>query len=460
MMNEIALEKLRNILGNNNVSVEREQILNYLVDETPIPIRPHPAADVVLVKPLNTEDVSRLMIFANEHQIPIYPRGGGTGLAGGAIPTRNGIILSLERMNKIEIDVGNMMAIAEAGVTLSKLDESATSAGLSFPPHPGDENAQIGGLVATNAGGSRAVKHGIMRNQVRELEIVLPTGEILNLGRRVRKNNVGFDLMQLIIGSEGTLAVITKATIQLYSEPAVQLTLIIPYDNQHSAISTVPKMIHAGISPLAVEYAELDLLKKTAEHLNSRWPVTQGNCCLIVILEAADREELFSQSLAIMKICQQQTTYEIFAAESPSDQSNILRIRSGIYTALKSKTMDMLDITVPIAELEHTIDAISNVMATSGVEIPVYGHAADGNLHVHIMEAKDKGLNYVENLENEIYQIANSAGGVITGEHGIGKIRLEKLSLSLGRKELQLMKEIKKIFDPNGVLNPETKLPL
>jgi glycolate oxidase len=295
MMNEIALEKLRNILGNNNVSVEREQILNYLVDETPIPIRPHPAADVVLVKPRNTEDVSRLMIFANEHQIPIYPRGGGTGLAGGAIPTRNGIILSLEQMNKIEIDTGNMMAIAEAGVTLSKLDESATSAGLSFPPHPGDENAQIGGLVATNAGGSRAVKHGIMRNQVRELEIVLPTGEILNLGRRVRKNNVGYDLMQLIIGSEETLAVITKATIQLYSEPAAQLTLIIPYDNRHSAISTVPKMIHAGISPLAVEYAELDLLKKTAEHLNSRWPVTQGNCCLIVILEAADREGLFSE---------------------------------------------------------------------------------------------------------------------------------------------------------------------
>ena len=166
---------------------------------------------------------------------------------------------------------------------------------MSFPPHPGDENAQVGGLVATNAGGSRAVKHGIMRNQVRELEIVLPTGEILNLGRRVRKNNVGYDLMQLIIGSEGTLAVITKATIQLYSEPAVQLTLIIPYDNRHSAISTVPKMIHAGISPLAVEYAELDLLKKTAEHLNSRWPVTQGNCCLIVILEAADREGLFSE---------------------------------------------------------------------------------------------------------------------------------------------------------------------
>jgi len=460
MLDEIALEELRNILGNSNVNVEREQILNYLVDETPISVRPHPAADVVLVKPGNTEDVSRVMMFANEYQIPIYPRGGGTGLAGGAIPTRNGIILSLERMNKIEIDAGNMMAIVEAGVTLSKLDESATSAGLSFPPHPGDENAQIGGLIATNAGGSRAFKHGIMRNQVRELEIVLPSGEILHLGRRVRKNNVGYDLMQLLIGSEGTLAVITKAAIQLYAQSTTQLTIIIPYDNRQSAISTVPKMIHAGISPLAVEYAELDLLKRTAEHLNTRWPVTQGNCCLIIILEASDREELFSQSVAIMKICQQQTSYEIFAAESPSDQSNILRIRSGIYTALKNKTADLLDITVPIAELEQTMDAISKVMTTSGVEIPAYGHAADGNLHVHIMKVQGKNSNYVENLKNEIYQIANSAGGVITGEHGIGKIRLRSLSLSIDRKELQLMKEIKKVFDPNGVLNPETKLPV
>jgi glycolate oxidase len=216
--------------------------------------------------------------------------------------------------------------------------------------------------------------------------------------------------------------------------------------------------LREGITPLAVEYVELNLLKKTAEHLSARWPVAQGRCCLIVILEATNKDELLSQSLAISKICEQQTRYEVFAAEPPNEQNAILRIRSGIYTALKSESMDILDITVPIAQLEHTIDAISEIVARSGAVMPVFGHAADGNIHVHITKEEGKDPAYVENYRNEIYKIALSAGGVITGEHGIGKIRLEKLSASLDSKELALMREIKKIFDPNGVLNPDTKV--
>ena len=457
-MQETILSKLRDILGCDDVITEREQMLNYLVDETLIRLCPQPAADLVLIKPKSAQEISNVMRLANELQIPVFPRGGGTGLVGGAVPTRNGIILSLERMDKIEIDTANMMAIAEAGVTLGKLGEAAAAADLTFPPHPGDENAQIGGLVATNAGGSRAVKHGIMRNQIRELEIVMPTGEIIHLGRRVHKNNVGYDLMQLIIGSEGTLAVITKATLQLYAKPGAQLTLIIPYDNPHDAISCVPLILREGITPLAVEYVELDMLKKAAEHLGARWPVTHGNCCLLIILEATNRDELLSQGLAISKICRQHTRYEVFAAEPANEQSKILRIRSEIYTALKGESMEILDITVPIAELEHVIDAISKIVSTSGTAIPVLGHAADGNLHVHISKAEGKGMDYVEDLKNEIYTITMNAGGVVTGEHGIGKIRLDKLSTSLSSKELALLREIKKIFDPRGILNPDTKL--
>ncbi|RLE55065.1 MAG: lactate dehydrogenase, partial [Candidatus Methanomethylicota archaeon] len=204
------IEALERIVGKENVITDREKIENYLVDETPSIIRPKPAVKLVLVKPANTKEVSEILKFANENKIPVYPRGGGTGLAGGAIPTRDGIILSLERMDKIEIDKDNLMAIAEAGVTLEKLIKAAEEADLFFPLHPGDESAHVGGLVATNAGGARAVKYGVMRNYVRGLEVVLPTGEILNLGGKLQKNNMGYDLMNLIIGSEGTLAVITK----------------------------------------------------------------------------------------------------------------------------------------------------------------------------------------------------------------------------------------------------------
>ena len=452
------IRELEELVGKTNVYTERAQMLNYLLDETPIPIRPQPADDLVLVKPSDSQQVSAVLRLANEHRIPVFPRGGGTGLVGGAIPTQNGVILTMERMNKVDIDTENMMADAEAGVTLAELQEAASHAGLSFPPHPGDDNAEIGGLVATNAGGSRAVKHGIMRNQIRELEAVIPTGEILHLGRRVHKNNVGYDLMQLLIGSEGTLAVITKATLQLYPRPAAQLTLIIPYDTPRDAISSVPKILREGITPLALEYVGLDVVKRTAQHLHGHWPVSEGNCCLIIILDGTNRDELLSQSLAISKICQQNTSHETFVAESPRDQEEILRIRSGIYTALKADTIDILDITVPISKLEYVIEAIVKVAAKHNVSIPVFGHAGDGNLHAHLTKSPEKDLEWTENARNEIYQIAIATGGVITGEHGIGKTRLTKLAISLESKELELMRSMKRTFDPNGILNPGTKL--
>ena len=457
-MQEQIVGKLEAILGKDQVTTERTHMLSYLTDETPIPVRPSPADDIVLVKPKDSQQVADVVRFANESKIPIYPRGGGTGLAGGAIPTKSGIVISFERMKKVEIDSSNMMAVVEAGVTLAELAKAAGEASLTFPPHPGDENAQIGGLVATNAGGSRAVKHGVMRNQVRALEVILASGDILHLGRRVHKNNVCYDLMQLLIGSEGTLGVITSATIQLYPKPQAQLTLIVPYDNQRSAIASVPKILREGITPLAVEYVEMNLLEKTAKHLNAHWPSTKGKCCLIIILDGASNDELLSQSFAISKICQQDTKYEIVAAESPTDQSNILRIRSSIYTALKNETMEILDITVPISELEGVIDAVAKAVKDYDAETPIFGHAADGNLHVHIMRGPGN-LEAVERLKDEIYRIAIASGGVITGEHGIGKIRLSKLAVSLETKELELLMKIKKIFDPNGILNPGTKLP-
>jgi len=449
------IRELEKIVGEANVVTRKEQMLNYLTDESPAAIRPKPAEDLTLVKPTNTQQVSNVMQLANNHRIAVYPRGAGTGLVGGAVPTTNGIILSLEQMDKIEIDNDNMMAIAEAGVTLEKLANMANASGLSFPPHPGDENAQVGGLVATNAGGSRAVRHGVMRNQVRAIEVVLPTGQIMNLGAKVHKNNVGYDLMQLLIGSEGTLGVITKATLRLYPKSEATLTLIVPFDNRRDALLVVPKILQNASTPLAVEYVDKELVERTAKHLGAKWPITNGKYYLIIIMAEADSDRVLSESLKVAAVCSKHTTYETFVAEPKRDQDNILRIRSNIYVILKNETLDILDITVPPAALEKVIESVEKISIAHNAYLPVYGHAADGNLHIHIMQDQ---ADTADSIRDEIYRIAVRAGGVITGEHGIGKTRAAKLPSFVSSEELELMRKIKAAFDPNNILNPGTKL--
>ena len=459
-MEESIVDGLRSIVEKAHVVTDREQMQNYLADETAAPVRPKPANDLILVRPANTQQVSAVLQLANKHGIAVFPRGGGTGLVGGAIPTRDGIILSLERLDRIEIDKENMMAIAEAGVTLEKLTKTANEVGLFFPPHPGDENAQMGGLVATNAGGSRAVRYGVMRNQVKALEIVTPAGAILNLGKRLHKDNVGYDIMQLIIGSEGTLAVVTKVTLRLYPKFGATATIILPFTNRNDAMSTVQKILQDAGIPLAIEYVERDLLEMTAKHLGEKWPVTIGEQYLIIIGAEASRDQLLPQSVRIREICQQNGGLEPFYVESQRDQDKILRIRSNIYFALKNETVDILDIAVPVSELVSVVDNIEEIAKRDKLFLPVFGHAADGNLHIHIMKREGDTSDYIDTLRNRIYEIAISAGGVITGEHGIGKIRTAKLQSSLTKEEITLMTEIKKLFDPNSVLNPGTKIPV
>ena len=459
-MDPILLRELESIIGKDQVITKRENMLSYLSDETPAIMEPKPAGDLVVVKPSGTNEVSAIVKLANLHKIPVFPRGGGTGLVGGAVPTHDGIVLSLERMNVIRVDKENLMADAEAGVTLGNLIEAAKKDGLSFPPHPGDENAQVGGLVATNAGGSRAVRHGVMRNNVRALQVVLASGEIVNLGGKIHKDNVGYDLMQLIIGSEGTLGVVTKATIQLYGSETVSITLVVPYTGRAAAIATVPKILQQAGPPLAIEYVEKDLMKRTAKHLGTRWPVEAGEYYLIIIVAEAMRDEVLSKSLKISDICKENKSLDVFAAESAREQENILTIRSNLYTVLKPDILDILDIVVPISKLEEVIAAVENIAKESALPLALYGHAGDGNLHVHIMQKQGvEEAQYLDGLSDRIYKAAMDVGGVITGEHGIGRIRVTKVERYLGGTEIQLMQSIKRIFDPNNIMNPGAKVP-
>ena len=236
------------------------------------------------------------------------------------------------------------------------------------------------------------------------------------------------------------------------------MTLIQPFDLRRDALSSVPKILKEAGTPLAIEYVERNEIETSAEHLGTHWPVTDGRCYLIIILAEASRDQVLSQSLKIAEICKQKEAFETFVAESKPDQENILKIRSYIYSALKSKMVDILDITVPIAQLERVMEAVENIAAEFNTHVPIYGHAGDGNLHVHIMRQDGQDPDVVEKLRNEIYGIATRTGGVISGEHGIGKIRTGKLSTVLSKKELELLRDIKTIFDPNWILNPDTTI--
>ncbi|HUK50636.1 MAG TPA: FAD-binding oxidoreductase [Terriglobales bacterium] len=457
-MDPTLVSSFETIVGRDQLVTTRGQMLNYLSDESPPMMEPKPANDIIVVRPADTQQVSAILKLANEHSVPVFARGGGTGLVAGAVPTRNGVVLSLERLDQIVVDKDNLMTIAGAGVTLGRLLEAASQEGLGFPPHPGDENAQIGGLVSTNAGGARAVRHGVMRNHVRAVEVVLPNGEILNLGGKVHKNNVGYDLMQLIIGSEGTLGIVTQATIQLYAKIGATLTLIVPYNDRHAAIATVPKILQEASIPLAIEYVEKDLIEKSAQQLGTTWPVSSGEYYLIIIVSESSRDATLASSLRISEICRQKTNFEVFAAESQSDQDKIMRIRSNLYEILRPEVYDDLDIVVPISNLEKIVATIEQLSTKYRVPIPVYGHAGDGNLHVHLMKKPGEKIDY-ENLTDEIYITTIAEGGVITGEHGIGKTRTVKIQKYMGKTEIELMKKIKQLFDPKNILNPGAKLP-
>ena len=448
-------DKLREIVGTGWVLTDDERIADYLNDETAPGIKPEPASDVVVVKPADSQEISRILVAANNERIPVFPRGGGTGLCGGAIPTRNGIVLSLERLKAVHVDKHNLMATAEAGVTLGELQSCAEEAGLIVPPHPGDESAQVGGLVSCNAGGARAVKYGVMRNYVRGIEVVVPTGEVLNMGGKLIKDNTGYSLMHLLMGSEGTLGVITKAILRLFARPAASATMLVPYDNRRDAIRTVPTILQSGVTPMAIEYMDRAAVEGSAESLGMDWPSKAGNAFLMIIVEAGGEEEMRSICEKIAEVCRECNGLEPVIGESRKQQDNLLKIRGNAYLAMKRYIADALDIAVPPASMADLMDAIDAVAERFGTTIPTLGHAGDGNLHpALLMDLAEGDGSRLKEAKRAIYEEALALGGTMTAEHGLGKVRQADLDIFLDSKRIDLMRGIKRTFDPNGILNP------
>ena len=456
-MEEKVIKEVSSIVGESWVMTEMERMRDYLIDETPEPVRPEPSSNSIVVKPKNPEEISEILKYANKDCIPVIPRGGGTGLCAAVVASEPSIVLSLERLNRIlEVDTDNLMITCEAGVTLEELiaylDTEVET--LSFPIHPGSEVAQVGGMIATNAGGVRAVRHGVMRNYVKGLEVVLPTGEIAKMGGKLLKNNTGYDLMELMMGSEGTLGVITKAILRLYPKANITLTLLVSYEDRHDAVNSVPKILQKGILPLAIEYIERREVVRSAEHLGKEWPAKKGNAYLMLIVQGASEDAVYAESEEIERICKANNSIETLVAQGRKEQDNILRIRSNTYMALKRDLADILDMAVPPASIGKLMDRIDKIAQEYQAYIPMYGHVADGNLHPHLMKVNGELPSRFEEIKERIYKEAIDLGGVITAEHGVGRNRIKNLPLTLSRKEMELMWGIKRLFDPNNILNP------
>jgi glycolate oxidase len=463
-VNQKIRKELEEIVGRRNMIFESDMILDYSHDEFSLPdIAREPE---IVIKPVKAEDVAAVLRLASERMVPVTPRGGATGLCGGCVPSEGGIVLSLENMNRIlEIDEANQMAVVEAGVRLMDFYKAVEEAGLFFPPHPGDESAMVGGVIATNAGGSRAVKYGVIRNYVKGMEVVLASGEILTLGGKIMKNSTGYNLMNLIIGSEGTLGIVTKAVIYLLPQPFLIRSLIIPFDELENAIESVPLMGREKILPMAVEFMPSDLIRITEEYLKKKWPCTEGKTYLLIILDASSEEEMDKLSEKIAEICMDKEAIDVYVADTQKKQEEVLEIRSMIYEALKTHTVEVLDITVPRAEIPLHVKKVNELSAKFDIWLPTFGHAADGNVHTHIMKARFENgkiqpvpeaewRKKVDHVRRELYEDCKKRGGVISGEHGIGLVKKPFLSMVIDEKQIEIMRGLKKVFDPQNILNP------
>ena len=366
----------------------------------------------------------------------------------------------MERLNRIiEIDDKNMVAVLESGVTLMQLlEELEKYDGLSFPVHPGDEGAQMGGMAVTNAGGARAVRHGVMRKHIMGIEVVLPNGEILELGGKLIKNNAGYNLCQLILGSEGTLAIVTKVILKIYPKDNYSCTIVAPFERFRDACDAVTDILKSGTLPLAVEYMDKRLFTGTAEMLGLEWQAKDGNADLMIILSEQTEDRLFDAVRVINDICEKHDCYETLIAEKKAEQDELLLIRSEHYNFIVNDICDSFDYAVPVSCIPAFISDLKALAASYNTGNNIVAHIADGNVHGDMWYVDGKTPEYADEYKRKMYDLVFKYNGTITGEHGIGKIRREDLKLQLSETELSLMRGIKNVFDPKGLLNPGTVL--
>ena len=420
-------------------------------------IRKRPDA---LVKALSTAEVSSIMKYAYDNNIPVTPRGQGTGLVGGSVPLCGGIMLDMSGMNKIlELDEENLTLTLEPGVLLMEVSKFVEDHGLFYPPDPGEKTATIGGNISTNAGGMRAVKYGVTRDYVHGLELVLPDGRVIETGGKVVKNSSGYSLKNLIVGSEGTLAIVTKAILRLLPLPKFKISLLVPFPDLASAIETVPKIIRSRSIPTAVEFMEREVILASEQFLGRKFPDNSSNAYLLLTFDGASREEIDMAYSDAAHTCLEAGALDVFISNTQERNESIWSARGAFLEAIKASTteLDECDVVVPRKNVAGFVKFTNGLQQKYNVRIRSFGHAGDGNLHIYVLRdqlGEEDWKKILAEVFEEMYSKARTLGGQVSGEHGIGFAKKEFLRESLGETAMGIMRGIKDVFDPKNILNP------
>ena len=456
LLNEAQVAALVAIVGAEYVKTDAESLELHGQDETEDLL----FLPSVVVEPANTAEVSAIMRYANEHGLPVTPRGGGTGLSGGSLPVAGGIVLSMRRFNRIiEIDRQNLQATVEPGVITQKFQEEVEAAGLSYPPDPASKGSCfIGGNVAECAGGPHAVKYGITKDYVLAIEAVLPNGDIFTTGARVLKNVSGYNVTQLIIGSEGTLAVITKIYVRLIPITRIRKVVLVAFNTLEDAAAAVASIFQRGITPSALEFLERAAVQAAEERQGKKFPNSEAAAQLLIEVDGNHEEALTEEITAIAEVVEQHNAADILLAEDRAKVEEVWALRRGIGEAVKGiSAYKEEDTVVPRANLPQLVKGVKEICAKYGLTSICYGHAGDGNVHVNILKNtldEETWERVNDPAIREIFALTVSLGGTISAEHGIGYVQRSYLPIGVSQVELGLMREIKRVFDPKGILNP------
>ncbi|MDK2793643.1 MAG: glycolate oxidase [Caldanaerobacter sp.] len=461
LTNEI-VEELKKIVGANNVIYDDPDALEaYSHDE--VAEKHYAHMPEAVVKPSSAEEIAQIVRLANKYKIPITPRGAGSGLSGGAVPVYGGIVLSVERMNRIlEIDKENLVVVVEPGVVTNEINNAVKEYGLFYAGYPMSvETCYIGGNVAENAGGGRAVKYGVTGRYVIGLEVVTPTGDIVHLGGKVMKDVTGYDLIHLMVGFEGTLGIFTKIYLKLMPLPQAKVDLLVLFNDMDTAIKVVPKIMTFGrIIPTSIEFMDDLSFKAACKYLNEKIPFEEAGAMLLIELDGNNKTELEEQYEIIGNLCMENGAIEVYVADNATTSERIWRIRRNIAEAWKqfSPHQSLEDVVVPISEIPTFLKKIREISNKYRIPIPCYGHAGDGNIHATPIKPPELSMEEwhekLEKLLEEMYVVVKELGGVISGEHGIGHKRKKYLPLVLEPAHIEMMRAIKKALDPNLILNP------
>jgi len=449
------LSQLESILGPDHVRTDEQTRTTYGTDA----LKRGAPADVV-VFPGNTEDVAAVVRVCAAHRVPIVPRGAGSGYTGGSVPIHGGVVVALDRMNRIlEIDEANLVAVVEPNVITGDLQAAVEKVGLFYPPDPASlGQSALGGNVAENAGGPRAFKYGTTKQYVLGLEAVLPTGEVIETGGKTVKNVVGYDLTHLLVGSEGTLAIITRIILRLVPKPPVQATLRASFTDVDGAVRAVSNIIAARVVPAALELVDGESLTAVARHLRGRSLAPEGTGALLLLEVDGVPPAVEEEASRVEQACRAAGATEVARAHTDAERDELWSVRRELSFSLRTITALKFnhDVVVPKGRIPQLFDLVARLRSEYRLRIPLFGHAGDGNIHVNIMvDPSDRDqLERARAAQRELFEGVVALEGSISGEHGIGVSKAPFLSIELSPEEIALMKRVKAAFDPLGIMNP------